>query len=74
MPTYVWNERDRYKPTNVGSLKAVVNATCIFSFSGHMEQLVRGFSADWKRGIESIDQEVMRSFSNFKNGTAILQV
>ncbi|XP_065830309.1 vacuolar protein sorting-associated protein 52 homolog [Oscarella lobularis] len=39
----------------------------------HMEQLVRGFSADWKRGIESIDQEVMRSFSNFKNGTAILQ-
>jgi hypothetical protein len=41
---------------------------------GEVEQLVRGFSADWKKAIDDIDHEVMRSFSNFKNGTAILQV
>lgn len=40
---------------------------------GEVEQLVRGFSADWKKAIDDIDHEVMRSFSNFKNGTAILQ-
>ncbi|XP_064650085.1 vacuolar protein sorting-associated protein 52 homolog isoform X2 [Lineus longissimus] len=36
-------------------------------------QLVRGFSEEWKRSIELINQDVMRSFSNFKNGTQILQ-
>ncbi|XP_073242432.1 vacuolar protein sorting-associated protein 52 homolog [Porites lutea] len=38
-----------------------------------IQQLVRGFASDWKRSIENINQEIMRSFSNFKNGTAILQ-
>ena len=28
----------------------------------------------WKSTIENMNQEIMRSFSNFKNGTAILQV
>ena len=41
---------------------------------GRIQQLVRGFASDWKRSIENINQEIMRSFSNFKNGTAILQV
>ncbi|XP_053380589.1 vacuolar protein sorting-associated protein 52 homolog isoform X2 [Mercenaria mercenaria] len=36
-------------------------------------QLVKGFNADWKRALEYINQEVMRSFTNFKNGTQILQ-
>ncbi|XP_060590852.1 vacuolar protein sorting-associated protein 52 homolog [Ruditapes philippinarum] len=36
-------------------------------------QLVRGFNSDWKRALEYINQEVMRSFTNFKNGTQILQ-
>ncbi|XP_046844098.1 vacuolar protein sorting-associated protein 52 homolog [Xenia sp. Carnegie-2017] len=36
-------------------------------------QIVRGFAADWKRGIESVNHEIMRSFPNLKNGTAILQ-
>jgi len=35
--------------------------------------IVRSFSADWKRAIENINQEVMTSFSNFRNGTNILQ-
>jgi hypothetical protein len=39
-----------------------------------VSQIVRGFATDWKRGIESINHDIMRSFSNLKNGTAILQV
>eukprot|EP00794_Sanderia_malayensis_P015923 gene15923-17524_t len=38
-----------------------------------IEQLIRGFAADWKQAIETINQDVMRSFSNFKTGTNILQ-
>ncbi|EDO47167.1 predicted protein, partial [Nematostella vectensis] len=38
-----------------------------------IQQLVRGFAADWKKSVENINQEIMRSFSNFKNGTTILQ-
>ena len=29
-------------------------------------QIVRGFATDWKRGIESINHDIMRSFSNLK--------
>ncbi|XP_032644298.1 vacuolar protein sorting-associated protein 52 homolog [Chelonoidis abingdonii] len=36
-------------------------------------QLVRGFSTTWKASVESLSQDVMRSFSNFKNGTSIIQ-
>ncbi|RVE67096.1 hypothetical protein OJAV_G00113910 [Oryzias javanicus] len=36
-------------------------------------QLVRGFSATWKQSVESMSQDVMRSFTNFKNGTSIIQ-
>uniref|UniRef100_A0A8C4R357 Vacuolar protein sorting-associated protein 52 homolog n=2 Tax=Eptatretus burgeri TaxID=7764 RepID=A0A8C4R357_EPTBU len=35
--------------------------------------LVRGFAATWKQAIESISEDVMRSFTNFKNGTGIIQ-
>ncbi|XP_005095273.1 vacuolar protein sorting-associated protein 52 homolog isoform X2 [Aplysia californica] len=38
-----------------------------------VQQIVRGFNSDWKRALESINQEVMRAFTNFKNGTQILQ-
>ncbi|KAF7650006.1 hypothetical protein LDENG_00133010 [Lucifuga dentata] len=36
-------------------------------------QLVRGFSATWKQSVEAMSQDVMRSFTNFKNGTSIIQ-
>lgn len=36
-------------------------------------QLVRGFSSTWKAAVEALSQDVMRSFSNFKNGTSIIQ-
>ena len=46
----------------------------LISFTGRIQQLVRGFNTDWKKSIESINTEIMKSFTNFKNGTAILQV
>ncbi|XP_061520368.1 vacuolar protein sorting-associated protein 52 homolog [Phycodurus eques] len=36
-------------------------------------QLVRGFSGTWKQSVEAMSQDVMRSFTNFKNGTGIIQ-
>ncbi len=39
-----------------------------------VQQLVRGFAANWKKSIEELNQDIMQSFTNFKNGTAILQV
>ncbi|VDI12964.1 vacuolar protein sorting-associated protein 52 [Mytilus galloprovincialis] len=38
-----------------------------------VQQIVRGFNNDWKRALEMINGEVMRAFTNFKNGTQILQ-
>ncbi|XP_077986713.1 vacuolar protein sorting-associated protein 52 homolog [Glandiceps talaboti] len=38
-----------------------------------VQQLVRGFASEWKQAIELINQDIMRSFTNFKNGTQILQ-
>ncbi|TRY65737.1 hypothetical protein DNTS_005577 [Danionella cerebrum] len=35
--------------------------------------LVRGFSSTWKQSVEALSQDVMRSFTNFKNGTSIIQ-
>lgn len=39
-----------------------------------LQQLVRGFATDWKKSIEVLNQDIMQCFTNFKNGTAILQV
>ncbi|KAJ8273736.1 hypothetical protein GJAV_G00104970 [Gymnothorax javanicus] len=36
-------------------------------------QLIRGFSSSWKQSVEALSQDVMRSFTNFKNGTGIIQ-
>ena len=41
---------------------------------GKITHIVRQFNADWKKAIEFLNQDVMRQFSNFKNGTHILQV
>ncbi|XP_056154178.1 vacuolar protein sorting-associated protein 52 homolog [Lampris incognitus] len=38
-----------------------------------INQLVRGFSGTWKQSVEAMSQDVMRSFTNFKNGTSIIQ-
>lgn len=42
--------------------------------AARITQLVRGFSSTWKQSVESMSQDVMRSFTNFKNGTSIIQV
>uniref|UniRef100_H9H7V6 Vacuolar protein sorting-associated protein 52 homolog n=1 Tax=Monodelphis domestica TaxID=13616 RepID=H9H7V6_MONDO len=35
-------------------------------------QLIRGFGSSWKSSVESLSQDVMRSFTNFRNGTRCL--
>ncbi|XP_065647465.1 vacuolar protein sorting-associated protein 52 homolog isoform X3 [Hydra vulgaris] len=40
---------------------------------GLIEQIIRDFSLHWKSAIENLNQDIMRSFSNFKNGNNILQ-
>ncbi|XP_067131774.1 vacuolar protein sorting-associated protein 52 homolog [Centruroides vittatus] len=35
--------------------------------------LIRSFNSGWKKAIDDINQDIMRSFTNFKNGTNILQ-
>ena len=43
------------------------------SIAGRITDLVRSFSAGWKKSLEGINNEIMRSFTNFRNGTNILQ-
>jgi hypothetical protein len=50
----------------------VIVTYCIFT--GRVQSIVRGFNSDWKRALELINGDVMRAFTNFKNGTQILQV
>lgn len=42
-------------------------------YENHVNPLIKGFSNDWKKSLELINQEIMRSFTNFKNGQTILQ-
>uniref|UniRef100_A0A2K6V0M8 Vacuolar protein sorting-associated protein 52 homolog n=1 Tax=Saimiri boliviensis boliviensis TaxID=39432 RepID=A0A2K6V0M8_SAIBB len=41
--------------------------------SARVTQLIRGFGSSWKSSVESLSQDVMRSFTNFRNGTSIIQ-
>lgn len=50
--------------TNIESLK---------QYENKIPQLIRSFTNDWKKSLELINQEIMRTFSNFKNGQSILQ-
>ncbi|KAI1730474.1 vps52 / sac2 family domain-containing protein [Ditylenchus destructor] len=43
-------------------------------YAGKVTQIVRSFGVEWKRSIESINNEILQSFTNFKNGTNILQM
>ena len=36
--------------------------------------VIRSFSANWKRSVEAINGEIVKSFTNFKSGSNILQV
>lgn len=35
--------------------------------------LIRSFNSGWKKSIDDINQDIMQTFTNFKNGTNILQ-
>jgi len=41
--------------------------------AGTVASLVTSFNNGWKGSLDAIHEEVLRSFPNFKNGTAILQ-
>ncbi|KAF8386907.1 vps-52 [Pristionchus pacificus] len=42
-------------------------------YNDKLTSVIRSFSANWKRSIDGINGEIVKSFTNFKNGTNILQ-
>ena len=69
-------ERGEMRKINVNESK-IIWLCCILSeviCLEHIHQIVKGFSSDWKKALDLINQDIMRTFTNFKNGTAILQV
>ncbi|KAK6049527.1 hypothetical protein COOONC_12968 [Cooperia oncophora] len=42
-------------------------------YNDKLTAVVQTFSANWRRSIDAINGEVVKSFTNFKNGTNILQ-
>lgn len=42
-------------------------------YNDKLTAVVQSFSANWRRSIDAINGEVVKSFTNFKNGTNILQ-
>ncbi|VDN06583.1 unnamed protein product [Thelazia callipaeda] len=46
----------------------------LIRYSGNVTTLVRNFCANWKKSIDVINSEIVQSFTNFRNGTNILQV
>ncbi|VDK83209.1 unnamed protein product [Onchocerca ochengi] len=46
----------------------------LIRYSDSVTKIVRSFCAHWKKSIDAINNEIVRSFTNFKNGTNILQV
>ncbi|KAI6173973.1 Vacuolar protein sorting-associated protein 52-like protein [Aphelenchoides besseyi] len=50
------------------------NAQQLAKYTGKVTAIIRAFATDWKRSIEAVNGEVLKSFTNFKNGTNILQM
>ncbi|VDK22615.1 unnamed protein product [Anisakis simplex] len=46
----------------------------LIRYSEKVTAIVRSFSANWKKSIDAINKQILESFTNFKNGTNILQV
>ncbi|GMT32363.1 hypothetical protein PFISCL1PPCAC_23660 [Pristionchus fissidentatus] len=42
-------------------------------YNVRLTSVIGSFSANWKRSIDAINGEIVKSFTNFKNGTNILQ-
>jgi len=49
------------------------NVDSLKTFEASAAQIIRTFGNDWRKSYELINQEIMRTFTNFKNGQAILQ-
>ncbi|KAL3991087.1 Vps52 / Sac2 family protein [Acanthocheilonema viteae] len=46
----------------------------LIRYSDSVTKIVRSFCANWKKSIDAVNNEIVRSFANFKNGTNILQM
>ncbi|MCP9265091.1 Vacuolar protein sorting-associated protein 52-like [Dirofilaria immitis] len=46
----------------------------LIRYSENVTKIVRSFCANWKKSIDAVNNEIVRSFTNFKNGTNILQM
>ncbi|XP_055750366.1 vacuolar protein sorting-associated protein 52 homolog isoform X1 [Salvelinus fontinalis] len=61
-----------------GGMIAFVKASEALIEKGQLDRLKKDeatvwFSSTWKQAVEALSQDVMRSFTNFKNGTGIIQ-
>uniref|UniRef100_A0A3B5KEH5 Vacuolar protein sorting-associated protein 52 homolog n=1 Tax=Takifugu rubripes TaxID=31033 RepID=A0A3B5KEH5_TAKRU len=64
---------DRLKSEEGEKSLVVVLVHILTPYPNLFYDLVRGFSATWKQSVEAMSRDVMRSFTNFKNGTSIIQ-
>lgn len=55
------------------TLARTSNPASIRVDQNRIQTLIRSFSKDWKGAISNIEGNIMKTFTNFKNGTAILQ-
>ena len=65
-------ERGGMSRINVNESKMDVHKQCIYKYIEHIHQIVKGFANYWKKALDLINQGIMHTFTNFKNGTAIL--
>eukprot|EP00051_Salpingoeca_urceolata_P032791 m.17456 g.17456 ORF g.17456 m.17456 type:complete len:709 (+) comp5458_c0_seq1:1117-3243(+) len=56
-----------------GILNSAADKASIRVEQGRIQGLIDSFGQGWKASLTAIDSEVMRSFTNFKTGTGILQ-
>jgi hypothetical protein len=49
------------------------NFVALKTYESHVSPLIKSFQSDWKKSLDLINQEIMRSFTHFKNGQSILQ-
>lgn len=60
----------------MGEIMDIVNEKVGPTFSlkkEHIEQICKNFNLRWKSSMNTMNTEIMRSFTNFKNGTTLLQ-
>jgi len=67
----VWEE---YFVDDTEPLIAQAHVETLRRYAQKVPNIIESFSSNWKQAIEKINNEVMQTFPNFKNGTNILQM